>query len=85
MDGPDLLVWGSSTLTSVLLGQGLVDELVLIVYPVLLGQGKRIFSDSVDASKLVLVSSKATPTGVLINTYRHLGSLRAESCADASR
>ena len=75
-DGPDLVVWGSSTLTSVLLGQGLVDEVVLIVYPVLLGRGKRFFSDSVDARELALVSTKATPTGVLMNTYRHVGSLR---------
>ena len=44
-DGPDLIVWGSSTLTSVLLGQGLVDEVVLFVYPVLLGHGERILSD----------------------------------------
>jgi dihydrofolate reductase len=83
-DGPDLVVWGSSTLTSVLLGQGLVDEVVLIVYPVLLGRGKRFFSDSADPRELALVSSKATPTGVLINTYRHVGSLRTESLADAS-
>jgi dihydrofolate reductase len=76
-EGPDLIVWGSSTLTSVLLGQGLVDEVVLIVYPVLLGRGKRLFSDSVDARKLTLVSTKATPTGVLINTYRHAGALRS--------
>jgi dihydrofolate reductase len=75
-DGPDLIVWGSSTLTSVLLGQGLVDEVVLCVYPVLLGRGKRFFSDKVDARELALVSTKATPTGVLINTYRHVGSLR---------
>ena len=75
-DGPDLIVWGSSTLTSVLLGQGLVDEVVLIVYPVLLGRGKRFFSDSVDARELALVSTKATPTGVLVNTYRYVGSLR---------
>ena len=40
-DGPDLIVWGSSTLTSVLLEQGLVDEVLLLVYPVLLGRGKR--------------------------------------------
>jgi dihydrofolate reductase len=78
-DGPDLIVWGSSTLTSVLLGQGLVDEVVLFVYPVLLGRGKRFFSDSADPRELALVSSKATPTGVLINTYRHIGSLRTES------
>jgi dihydrofolate reductase len=72
-DGPDLIVWGSSTLTSVLLGQGLVDEVVLIVYPVLLGRGKRFFSDSADPRELALVSTKATPTGVLMNIYRHVG------------
>ena len=81
-DGPDLIVWGSSTLTSVLLGQGLVDEVVLFVYPVLLGRGKRIFSDRVDARELALVSTKATSTGVLMNTYRHVGSLRTENRND---
>ena len=75
-DGPDLIVWGSSTLTSVLLEQGLVDEVVLLVYPVLLGRGKRFFSDSADPRELALVSTKATSTGVLMNTYRHVGSLR---------
>ena len=74
-DGPDLIVWGSSTLTSVLLEQGLVDEVVLVVYPVLLGPGKHCFSDSAAPRELALVSTKATPTGVLINTYRHVGSL----------
>jgi len=77
-DGPDLVVWGSSTLTSALLDQGLVDEVVLIVYPVLLGRGKRFFSDSVDPRELALVSTKATSTGQLMNTYRHVGSLRTE-------
>ena len=75
-DGPDMLVWGSSTLTSVLLGQGLVDEVVLCVYPVLLGRGKRFFSDRVDARELAFVNTKTTPTGVLIKTYPHVGSLR---------
>jgi dihydrofolate reductase len=82
-DGPDLIVWGSSTLTSVLLGQGLVDEVVLAVSPVLLGRGKRLFSDSVDARELALVSTKATPTGVLLNTYRHVGSLRTQATTHA--
>ncbi len=77
--GPDLIVWGSSTLTSVLLEQGLVDEVVLIVYPVLLGRGKRCFSDSADPRDLALVSTKATPTGVLLNIYRYVGPLRNES------
>ena len=77
-DGPDLVVWGSSTLTSVLLEQGLADEVVLLVYPVMLGRGKRFFSDSGDPRELAFVSTKVSPTGVLINTYRHVGSLSAK-------
>ncbi len=77
-DGPDLIVWGSSTLTSVLLDQGLVDEVLLLVYPVLLGRGKRFFSDSADPRELAFVSTKVTSTGVLMNTYRHVGPLRTE-------
>lgn len=76
-DGPDLIVWGSSTLTSVLLGQGLADEVVLLVYPVLLGRGKRFFSERADPCELAFVSTKVTSTGVLINTYRHVGPLRS--------
>lgn len=78
MDGPDLVVLGSSTLTSVLLNQGVVDEVVLLVYPVLLGRGKRFFSDSFDGRKLTFVSTKTTPTGVLINTYQPIGSLQKQ-------
>jgi dihydrofolate reductase len=78
-DGPDLIVWGSSTLTSVLLDQGLVDEVVLMVYPVLLGRGKRFFSDSADPRELAFVSTKVTSSGVLINTYRHVGALPTAS------
>jgi dihydrofolate reductase len=62
----------------VLLGQGLVDEVVLCVYPVLLGRGKRLLSDTADPRELALVSTKATPTGVLMNTYRQVGSLRTK-------
>ena len=78
-DGPDLVTWGSTTLTPVLFGQGLVDEVVLIVYPVLIGQGKRFFPDNADPRELALVRTQATPTGGLINTYRHVGSLAARS------
>ena len=77
-DGSDLIVWGSSTLTSVLLEQGLVEEVVLFVYPVLLGEGKRFFSDKAGPRELALVSTKAMSSGVLMNTYRHVGSLRPE-------
>jgi dihydrofolate reductase len=76
-DGPDLVVSGSISLTSLLLDGGLVDEVILIVYPVLLGRGKRILSEKIDARKLEFVSTKSTPTGVLLNTYKHLGSLNS--------
>jgi dihydrofolate reductase len=75
-DGPDLIVWGSSTLTSVLLDQGLVDEVVLAVYPLLLGRGKRFFSDSVDPRELALVSTQAFPSGIIVSTYKVAGALK---------
>jgi dihydrofolate reductase len=82
-DGSDLLVWGSSTLTSMLLDRGLVDEVVLLVYPILLGRGTRFFSDSVDPRALALVNTKAMSSGMLIITYRYVGSMLGES-ADAN-
>lgn len=65
--GPDLIVCGSGTVTAALLDQGLVDELVLCVYPVVLGGGTR-FAGRTPLS-LRLTSSQATPTGVLVNVY----------------
>ena len=77
-DGLDLIVCGSTTLTSVLFEQGLVDEVLLIVYPVLLGRGKRFFPESADPRGLAFVSTKATPSGLLINIYRHIGPLQSQ-------
>ena len=82
-DGPDLIVWGSSTLTPVLLEQGLVDEVLLLVCPVLLGRGKRFFSDTADPRELALVSTKVVSSHVLVNTYRHVGALRTEAGTSA--
>ncbi len=73
--GPGLILWGSSTLTPVLLGHGLVEEVLLLVSPILLGRGKRFFSDTADPRELALVSSLATSSGVLMNLYRHIGAL----------
>jgi dihydrofolate reductase len=70
-DGPDLVVWGSTSVTSVLFNEGLVDEVMLMVIPVLLGRGKRFFSG--DSRGLALISSQATPSGVLVNHYRYIG------------
>jgi len=78
-DGPDLLLWGSSTLTPVLLQNGLADEIILIVYPVLLGKGKRFFSDNTYPQELELVDTKAGESGVFYNTYRYAGALKTEN------
>lgn len=69
-EGSDLILCGSSTLTSPLLEHGLVDEVLLVTYPVLLGTGKRFYAEGTPASTFELVSTKSTPTGVLINRYK---------------
>jgi len=84
MDGPHLIVWGSSTLTPVLLEQGLADEVLLLVYPVLIGTGKRFFADGTPPREFALVSTKAVPSGVIISTYRPNGPLRTGSFNDPS-
>jgi dihydrofolate reductase len=69
-DGGDLLIWGSVSLARTLLAEGLVDELNLMIEPILLGGGKRIFPDDGVARPLELVSSVTTGTGVQMCTYR---------------
>ena len=82
MDGPHLIVWGSSTLTPVLLEHELADEILLLVFPVLLGTGKRFFSDGTPPRELALVSTKAVSSGVIISTYRPNGPLRTGTMGD---
>ena len=77
-DGPGLILWGSSTLTSTLLEHKVVDEVLFIVYPVLLGTGKRFFAEGTPPCSLELVSTKAMPSGVMLNTYKVAGPLKTE-------
>jgi dihydrofolate reductase len=82
--GPHVIVWGSSTLTPVLLEHELADEVLLLVFPVVLGTGKRIFSDGTPPRELALVSTKAVPSGVIISTYRPNGPLRTGTMGEAA-
>ena len=75
-DGPDLVLSGSSTLTSTLLEHGLADEVLLAVYPVLLGKGKRFFAEGTPARSFELVSTKAFPSGIIFSTYKVAGPLK---------
>ena len=77
-DGPDLILLGSSTLTSTLLEHGLADEVVLLVYPVLLGRGKRIFVEGAPASAFALGSTQGLPSGIVINSYKPAGPLKKQ-------
>lgn len=74
--GPDLVLWGSSTLTSTVLEHGLADEAMLIVYPVLLGTGKRLFAEGTPPRSFELVSTKAMPSGIIFSAYRFNGPLK---------
>jgi dihydrofolate reductase len=69
-DGEALQVMGSASLAAQLIAQGLVDEYRLMIEPILLGGGKRLFPDDGSARPLELVSATTTATGVLICTYR---------------
>ena len=68
-EGGDVLVWGSASLVTTLLAAGLVDELNLMIEPILLGGGKRIFPDDGTARPMQLVNCVTTGTGVHVCTY----------------
>jgi len=75
-DGRDLILAGSSTLTSTLLKHGLADEVLLLVYPVLLGKGKRFFAEGTPPRAFELDSTQALPSGIVINIYKAPGPLK---------
>ncbi len=77
--GPALQVWGSSELLQTLMAAELIDEHRLWIAPVVLGQGKRLFENSAPPRSLVLVETRSTTTGVLINIYRPAGPLKSGS------
>lgn len=74
-DGPDLLMQGSGTLYPQLLAAGLLDEVTLLNFPVLLGQGKRWFGEDIPACQLDVSSSRVTDKGTIVTTYRPAGKL----------
>jgi dihydrofolate reductase len=74
-DGPALHIWGSSELLQTLIAAELVDEYRIWIFPVVLGEGKRLFEKSVPPRGLTLVETRSTPGGVLVNTYHPAGPL----------
>jgi dihydrofolate reductase len=79
--GRDLLLQGSGVLLQWLLERDLVDELALVVYPIVVGDGLRLFPEHGPMHTLELVESRPTPSGITILTYRPVG--RGDPAADA--
>ena len=80
-DGPDLLTQGSSVLVRSLLAAGLVDELSLMTFPVLLGRGKRWYGEDAKAGEWEMLSSRTSTTGVTMSRYRPKGVVSTGSFA----
>lgn len=74
-DGPDLVIQGSSTLYPPLLAAGLIDRLTLMIYPVTLGTGKRLFGEGTGPGLMHVVEQRASSKGTIIVTYQHCGSI----------
>jgi len=66
----EVRVWGSTILLKTLAEHDLVDEYRLVVYPIVLGTGKKLFSDGFPVSRFALAESRVLPSGLVINTYR---------------
>ncbi|RUW47966.1 dihydrofolate reductase [Mesorhizobium sp. M1A.F.Ca.ET.072.01.1.1] len=80
-DGPDLLIQGSGNLIQTLLANGLIDEIRLMVFPLLLGKGKRLFGDDAMPAAFKLIKSQTTSTGVIMATYERGGDVKTGSFA----
>ncbi|MGW8315807.1 MAG: dihydrofolate reductase family protein [Bacteroidales bacterium] len=79
--GGDLKVWGSSVLIQLLLKNDLVDELWLVIYPLTLGRGKKLFDNGAVPAAFTLVENVVTPGGVIIVNYKRAGKVRTGSMA----
>ena len=74
--GPDLHVWGSSVLLQTLMKHDLVDVFWLMIYPVTLGSGKRLFADGTIPAAFKVTDSIVTPRGIILVTYERNGELK---------
>jgi dihydrofolate reductase len=76
--GKDLVILGSGKLAQALMRHKLIDEYILLIHPLVLGSGHRLFGDQGTLATLRLVDSKTTPTGVVIATYHLADSKKAK-------
>ena len=75
-EGSDIQVWGSGKLVQLLLENDLVDELCLKIYPLTLGEGKKLFDNGTMPAAFTLTESSFTPSGVIIANYKRAGKVK---------
>jgi len=80
-EGRDLLIQGSSTLYPPLLSAGLIDELILMIFPVMLGRGKSIYDGTQGAGRMKLTDQFITDSGIIFATYQPAGEVPTGSFA----
>ena len=80
-DGPDLIIQGSSTLYPQLLAAGLLDELVLMIFPLTLGSGKRLLGEGTPAGAMRMTEHEITSAGTIIATWVPAGAVPTGSFA----
>ena len=80
-DGPTLLTQGSAELIQTLLAHDLVDEMRLVVFPLVLGRGKQLFGDGARPAAFKLTKSTVSPNGVVIASYQRAGNVTTGSFA----
>lgn len=82
-EGTDIKVWGSSKLVQLLLQHDLVDEFWLMIHPVLLGNGKKLFGDQAIAAAYHLAESHITPGGVIMANYKKAGDVKTGTIGES--
>ena len=81
-EGLDIQVWGSSKLIQLLLKNDLVDELWLIIYPLSLGEGKKLFENGTSPAAFKLMENYVTPSGLVMVNYKRDGKVKTGTVED---
>ena len=80
-EGPELIIQGSSTLYPQILNAGLLDRLILMIFPVVLGEGKRLFGEGTPPGTMKMVRHRVTSVGTVIATYEPSGEVKTGTFA----
>ncbi|RZL41900.1 MAG: dihydrofolate reductase [Pedobacter sp.] len=81
-NGGNIKVWGSSKLVQLLLAHNLVDEFIMMIHPIILGKGKRLFNDEAIAASFQLIESVTSKKGVIFARYERFGEVKTGTVSD---